>query len=68
MACVPRLDEKWPEVAVELKAQQASFGSGCAYYERCKLAGKDEACTSARPPLVEVEAGHLVACSHIQNG
>jgi oligopeptide/dipeptide ABC transporter ATP-binding protein len=62
MACVPRLDEKWPEVAVELKAQQAALGSGCVYYERCSLAGKDKACARSRPALVEIAPDHPVSC------
>ena len=62
MACVPRLDQKWEQVAVELKAQQAAPGSGCVYYERCSLPGKSEACARRRPPLLQVAPDHWVAC------
>lgn len=33
---------------------------GCSFAERCPEAG--EVCRQARPPLLEVESGHLVAC------
>jgi peptide/nickel transport system ATP-binding protein len=67
MCCVPRLDEKWPDVEVELKAQQAALGSGCVYYERCTLPGKDAICAAARPALVQVAPDHFVAC-RLSNG
>ena len=44
MASVPRLDKKWEEVEVELKAKQSELTSGCVYYERCPVAGKDGSC------------------------
>jgi peptide/nickel transport system ATP-binding protein len=62
MACVPRLDEKWEDVDVELKARESEFTPGCVYYERCLAANKDECCARERPVLVEAEPGHLVAC------
>jgi peptide/nickel transport system ATP-binding protein len=62
MACVPRLDEKWEEVEVELKAQQARLPGGCVYYERCQAVGKDERCATEKPPLIKVESDHYVAC------
>jgi len=62
MACVPRLDEKWQDVEVELKAQQSGITSGCVYYERCQVAGKDECCATERPALTKVESDHYVAC------
>ncbi len=60
MASVPRLDRKWEEVEVELKAKPAELTRGCVYYERCPQA--DERCRRERPTLVEVEDGHSVAC------
>lgn len=63
MACVPRLDEKWEEVEVELKAQQSGVTSGCVYYERCQVAGKNGSCATDRPALIEAERGHFVACN-----
>ena len=68
MASVPRLDEKWGEVEVELKAQQAEFTSGCVYYERCPAAQRDGSCATDRPALIEVEPDHLVACGHSGKG
>lgn len=62
MACVPRLDEKWEEVEVELKAQQSVLSEGCVYYERCPLSARDGDCGAERPALVEAEPDHFVAC------
>jgi peptide/nickel transport system ATP-binding protein len=65
MASVPRLDKKWEEVEVDLKAKQSELTSGCVYYERCPLAAKDESCARDRPTLLEVEGDHFVACSKL---
>jgi peptide/nickel transport system ATP-binding protein len=65
MASVPRLDKKWEDVEVNLKAKQSAFTSGCVYYERCPLAAKDESCARDRPALIEVERDHFVACSKL---
>ena len=62
MASVPRLDEKWQEVEVELKAKQADLNGGCVYYGRCPVADKDLGCDVFRPALVEIEPDHYVAC------
>ncbi len=62
MACVPRVDEKWEEVEVELRATQAELSRGCAYYERCPAAYRNEGCERQRPMLIEAEPDHLVAC------
>lgn len=61
MASVPRLDKKWEEAEIELKAQQSELTHGCVYYERCPDA--DPACGSDRPLLLEVDDDHAVACS-----
>jgi len=65
MACVPRLDMKWEcrEIETNLKADHSALPSGCVYYERCPLAGKERDCNKS-PTLVEVEHGHFVACRH----
>lgn len=63
MVSVPRLDRKWEEVEVKLKAKYSELPSGCVYYERCPFADKDKDCAK-RPPLIEAESGHFVACSH----
>jgi peptide/nickel transport system ATP-binding protein len=62
MASVPRLDKKWEEVEVDLKAKQSELTAGCVYYERCPVASKDLGCDSHRPGLIEVEPEHFVAC------
>ncbi len=64
MASVPRLDQKWAETEDAIEKTSTKFGreKGCVYYERCGQAGKDEGCRHERPPLVEVEPGHFVAC------
>ncbi|MFZ6028944.1 MAG: ABC transporter ATP-binding protein [Chloroflexota bacterium] len=60
VASVPRMDMKWRDVKQPLKAPHAAAQNGCAYYDRCTLA--DAECAAARPPLVEVEKDHWVAC------
>ena len=62
MASVPRLDKKWEEVEVELKAKQSELTSGCVYYERCPFADKDLGCDRYRPTLLDAESDHSVAC------
>jgi peptide/nickel transport system ATP-binding protein len=66
MASVPRLDKKWEEVEIELRAKQLELSGGCVYYERCPEAG--EACRRQRPTLVEAEDGHFVACFRCAEG
>ncbi|GAG64418.1 unnamed protein product [marine sediment metagenome] len=63
MASAPRLDKKWEEVEVELKAKYLELTGGCIYYERCPVADKDGGCARNRPALLEVERDHFVACS-----
>jgi peptide/nickel transport system ATP-binding protein len=62
MASVPRLDKKWEEAEVELKATQSELTGGCVYYERCPVADKDGGCARDRPTLIEAERDHFVAC------
>jgi peptide/nickel transport system ATP-binding protein len=62
IAAVPRLDKKWEEVDIELKAKQSELTSGCVYYERCPVADKDGGCAKDRPALLEVGRDHHVAC------
>ena len=63
MASVPRLDKKWEEVEVELKAEHFELVRGCLYYDRCPIANKDGGCDRNRPSLIEVEPDHFVACN-----
>jgi peptide/nickel transport system ATP-binding protein len=63
MACVPRLDCKWEEVRVELKGKYHELAGGCVYYDRCSSPEKSERCATDKPPLLEAEPGHFVACS-----
>jgi peptide/nickel transport system ATP-binding protein len=63
MACVPRLDQKWEEVEVELKGKQIERREGCVYYDRCSYDKKKLGCESFRPALIEMESDHFVACS-----
>jgi peptide/nickel transport system ATP-binding protein len=63
MASVPRLDKKWEEVKVELKAEHFELVRGCLYYDRCPIANKDGDCDRNRPSLIEIEPDHFVACS-----
>ena len=63
MACTPRLDQKWEDGAVELKAQRAAPTAGCVYYGRCALSGRNEACAPKRPALVDADVDHAVACT-----
>lgn len=62
MASVPRLDKRWEEVEVELKAKHAELAPGCVYYGRCPMADQALGCEQFRPTLSEVEPGHFVAC------
>jgi len=65
MASVPRLDEKWQAVTEVDTGETVLAEGGCVYYSRCPLAAKDESCRRVRPPLVEVEPDHLVACGKL---
>ncbi|MCS6962522.1 ABC transporter ATP-binding protein [Thermoflexus sp.] len=60
MASVPRLDQKWTRERTHIERGAAYGSSGCVYYGRCPIA--QEICTRRAPELVEVEAGHHVAC------
>jgi peptide/nickel transport system ATP-binding protein len=68
MASVPRLDRKWEEVEVELRAKQAELSRGCVYYERCPAAYKNAGCERQRPALIEAESDHFVACGRYAEG
>jgi len=63
MESVPRLDRKWEEVEIELRAKQDELAPGCVYYGRCPRELRTARCRDERPRLVEVEPGHRVACA-----
>jgi len=62
MTSVPRLDKKWEEAEIELKAKQLELTTGCVYYERCQSPNKDKECEVKKPELKEVAPDHFVAC------
>lgn len=63
VASVPRLDQKWEEVKVDvaLEARGSEFPAGCVYHDRCPVAF--DKCAE-EPPLIEIESDHFVACWH----
>jgi len=63
MESVPRLDKKWEDVEIELRAKQDDLSPGCVYFGRCPHDRKDPCCEDQRPQLLEVEPNHLVACA-----
>jgi peptide/nickel transport system ATP-binding protein len=68
MAAVPRLDKKWGQVEVELKAKQTELSHGCVYYGRCPVADTALGCDKNRPALLEAERDHFVACFRYSGG
>jgi peptide/nickel transport system ATP-binding protein len=62
MCCVPRLDQKWPEVEVELTEKKPLTPEGCVFYERCHSEYKNDDCCKTTPTLIQVEENHSVAC------
>ncbi|MDT8897590.1 MAG: ABC transporter ATP-binding protein [Thermanaerothrix sp.] len=65
MESVPRLDRKWEKGVTLLERKIEEFRNGCPYFERCPVAEK--LCAVYRPPLIEVETDHAVACIHYQS-
>jgi peptide/nickel transport system ATP-binding protein len=61
MASVPRLDKKWEE-GIEFPLDLTGQAGSCAYFERCPAVEKNELCKNNKPPLVQVEEDHFVAC------
>ncbi len=66
MASVPRLDRKWDKLEAEEQTENHQPLSGCVYYGRCPQATSD--CTRGRPPLLEVDQDHFVACIRYTEG
>lgn len=65
IASVPRLDKKWEHVEMELDRRAGDVNGGCVFYDRCPVA--DKGCAQFRPPMVEVEEGHYVACYRVMD-
>lgn len=65
IASVPRLDKKWEHVEMELDRRAGEVNGGCVFYDRCPVA--DKGCAQFRPPMVEVEEGHYVACYRVMD-
>jgi len=59
---VPRLDRKWKEFNVAERNAHPEGDCYCLYYARCPWADKAKPCPL--PNLLEIEAGHYVACDH----
>jgi peptide/nickel transport system ATP-binding protein len=38
---------------------------GCRFEPRCHIEGRDSICMQVPPPLIEIEAGHYVACHQV---
>src|SRR5574341_928180 len=59
MASVPRLDKKWEEGEVALKARPEESPHGCVFYGRCSVADKVLGCDRFQPMLLEAESNHF---------
>jgi peptide/nickel transport system ATP-binding protein len=68
MESVPRLDKKWEDTEIELRARGDELPPGCVYYGRCPRSDRPSECRDVRPKLAEVEPGHWVACSAARTG
>ncbi len=62
MVSIPRLDTKWKAKGAALTANLTPENNGCFYFDRCPVSRKHAQCNVCRPPLVEVEKDHFVAC------
>jgi peptide/nickel transport system ATP-binding protein len=62
MTSVPRLDKKWEDGKLDLKARPLDSSGGCIYRDRCSKADSD--CERMQPALTEAAPDHFVACTH----
>jgi peptide/nickel transport system ATP-binding protein len=64
LGCVPRVDVSKSDIALNTIPgyipRPDQLPAGCIFAPRCTMA--EDACREARPPLVEVEAGHWTGC------
>lgn len=66
LSAIPVPDPDYPVQRIPLKGEITSPINpprGCRFAKRCPYA--DERCTGQDIPLMEIEPGHLVACSHV---
>ncbi|NMC46606.1 MAG: ABC transporter ATP-binding protein [Chloroflexi bacterium] len=64
ISAVPRLDHKWnTPINTEINRTPTGTPHGCVYSDRCPLVF--EKCRE-RPPLVEIEPNHFVACWKVE--
>ena len=65
LSAVPIPDPGAPRRRITLTGDVPSATApppGCVFQPRCPHPGKDGACSSSAPPLLERDEGHLVAC------
>ena len=63
LAAIPVPDPERQTMSGELEGDVPSPlhpPTGCCFHTRCKFAGPK--CSAVKPPLVELEPGHQVAC------
>ena len=66
LSAVPSPEPGAARRRIPLAGDLAGPGSaqpGCAFHARCPHPAKDASCVRTVPPLIQVEAGHLVACT-----
>jgi peptide/nickel transport system ATP-binding protein len=66
VASVPRIDQKWGAGLDDRLARidRHEPGPGCPYFTCCPIS--ETVCAGYRPPLLEVEKDHAVACIHYE--
>jgi peptide/nickel transport system ATP-binding protein len=68
MGCVPRIDASKHDIDLHTVPgyipRPDELPGGCIFAPRCPMV--EDACESARPPLVEVSPGHVTACRRWQ--
>lgn len=62
MASVPRLNMKWNHGTAEPPVDLPRDADQCHFADHCPIPAAEHARATQRPPLVEVEPDHFVAC------